>query len=139
MLHLCSHPRHYDTVGQLLSEDGPWYDDTVSYGYQNRLRTSLSLLAPDSSPWTESYGYDAAVILHYRTRSALADTPRVNAANELPTITRSGTLSVAGTTTTNATSVTVNSSAANRYSDTTFALGGFTLIDGNNPFTAVAQ
>ena len=25
----------YDTVGQVLSEDGPWADDTVNYTYQN--------------------------------------------------------------------------------------------------------
>jgi RHS repeat-associated protein len=50
----------YDATGQLLTEDGPWADDTVSYGYNNRLRTSLSLLAPNASPWTQSYSYDAA-------------------------------------------------------------------------------
>jgi RHS repeat-associated protein len=48
----------YDAVGQLLSEDGPWADDTVSYTYNNRLRGSLSVLAPNASAWTESYGYD---------------------------------------------------------------------------------
>jgi RHS repeat-associated protein len=46
---------------------------------------------------------------------------------------------VAGTTTTKATNVTVNGSAANRYSDATFALGGFTIVNGNNTFTAGAQ
>lgn len=29
----------YDQVGQLLSEDGPWSNDTVSYTYANRLRS----------------------------------------------------------------------------------------------------
>jgi YD repeat-containing protein len=50
----------YDAVGQLLSEDGPWVDDTVSYTYNNRLRSSLSVPAPNTLAWTESYGYDAA-------------------------------------------------------------------------------
>ena len=51
---------NYDAVGQLLSEDGPWANDTVSYTYNNRLRSGLSVLAPNASAWTESYGYDAA-------------------------------------------------------------------------------
>ena len=50
----------YDAAGQLLSEDGPWVDDTVSYVYTNRLRASLSLLQPNSSSWVQAYGYDAA-------------------------------------------------------------------------------
>ena len=51
---------NYDAVGQILSEDGPWANDTVSYTYNNRLRSGLSVLAPNASAWTESYGYDAA-------------------------------------------------------------------------------
>jgi RHS repeat-associated protein len=50
----------HDAVGQLLNEDGPWVDDTVSYTYANRLRTGLSVLAPNASAWTVSYAYDAA-------------------------------------------------------------------------------
>ena len=50
----------YDAAGQVLSEDGPWVDDTVSFVDSNRLRTGLSVLAPDASAWTQSYGYDAA-------------------------------------------------------------------------------
>jgi RHS repeat-associated protein len=45
---------------------------------------------------------------------------------------------VAGATTTNASSVTVNTLTADRYADNTFARAGFTLADGNNTFTAVA-
>src|SRR5207302_689426 len=30
----------------LASEDGPWASDTVSYNYQNQLRSGLTLLAP---------------------------------------------------------------------------------------------
>ncbi|HWW03186.1 MAG TPA: RHS repeat-associated core domain-containing protein [Candidatus Acidoferrum sp.] len=50
----------YNAAGQLLSEDGPWADDTVSYVYTNRLRASLSLVTPNASPWAQGYGYDGA-------------------------------------------------------------------------------
>jgi RHS repeat-associated protein len=50
----------YNTVGQLLSEDGPWADDTVSYTYANRLRASMSLLQPNASPWVQTYAWDLA-------------------------------------------------------------------------------
>ena len=50
----------YDRVSQLLSEDGPWDSDTVSYTISNRLRTGLSLQAPNASTWEQSYAYDAA-------------------------------------------------------------------------------
>ena len=76
----------------------------------------------------------------YRTNnSAFAQTFSVNTLNELTTVGRSGTFTVAGTTTTNATSVTINGSAASRYNDATFALGGFTLTNGNNAYTAIGQ
>jgi RHS repeat-associated protein len=51
---------NYDAVGQILSEDGPWANDTVSYTYNDRLRSGLSVVAPNASAWTESYGYDTA-------------------------------------------------------------------------------
>jgi RHS repeat-associated protein len=50
----------YDAAGQLLSEDGPWAYDTVNYTYANRLRTGLSLQAPNASAWSQGYGYDNA-------------------------------------------------------------------------------
>jgi hypothetical protein len=45
----------YDGVGQVLSENGPWTDDAVSYTYTNRLRTRTSVMAPDAAAWTQSY------------------------------------------------------------------------------------
>src|SRR5439155_1434025 len=36
----------FTTGGLLQSEDGPWPSDTVSYSYQNRLRTGLNLRRP---------------------------------------------------------------------------------------------
>jgi YD repeat-containing protein len=49
----------YDEAGQLLTEDGPWPSDTVTYAYTNRLRTGLSLAQPSASAWTNGYLYDA--------------------------------------------------------------------------------
>ena len=46
---------------------------------------------------------------------------------------------MAGTTTTNASSVTVNTLMAARYNDSTFAKEGFILADGNNTFTAIGS
>jgi len=252
----------YDAAGQILSEDGPWADDTVSYTYNNRLRASASVQAPNASPWTQSYGYDAAQRLtsitspagasgydynvgqsvspaslvrslslpngayitntydnvarllsttlkssshatinshsyqlnqasqrtqqvftagnhvdytyddigqlrsakgkesggatnrlheqlgyaydaagnlNYRTNNALIQTFNVNELNELTTGSRSGTLTVAGTTTSPATNVTVNAETAVLYGDATFAKDGFNVTDGTNTFTAIAK
>jgi RHS repeat-associated protein len=249
----------YDAAGQLPSEDGPWADDTVSYTYNNRLRASLSVLAPNADAWVESYGYDAAKRLtnvtsvaggafayaydptrhlqaglltlpngahitntydsvarllstalidsrgtnldsyaygynqasqrtnvlrtaadlvnytydnigqlqtakgkesggttnrlneqlgytydaagnlNWRTNNALVEAFNVNSLNELTTATNAGTLTVAGTTTSQATNVTVNSYTAALYSDYTFAKDGFTVANGNNTFTAIAE
>ena len=85
------------------------------------------------------YAYDAANNLSVRTNNALVQTFNANNLNELTTITRTGTLTVAGTTSSAATNVTVNGSAASRYGDNTFALAGFTVTNGNNTFTAIAQ
>jgi hypothetical protein len=47
--------------GSLLSEDGLWADDTVSYSYTaNRLRSGLSLAHPSASAWSQTYAHDAA-------------------------------------------------------------------------------
>jgi len=248
----------YDPAGQLLSEGGLWSSDTVSYNYANRLRTGLSLLAPNADPWSQSYAYDpakrltslaspagtfqyaydalrstlpaqislpngafitnkydnvarmlstklmnssgtaldsqgyaynpgsqrtaetnllgdyrnytydnigqlksanakepggvtnrlqeqfgyaydAAGNLNWRTNNALLQAFNVNSLNELTTETNSGTLTVAGTTTSAATNVTVNGVIAANYLDATFAKDGFTLTNGNNTFTAIAQ
>ena len=53
---------HYSYANnRLASEDGPWAEDTVSYSYQYAgPRSGLTLLQPNASPWTQSYGYDAA-------------------------------------------------------------------------------
>src|SRR5579872_4259052 len=58
--------------------------------------------------------------------------------NELSNSTRSGTLTVEGTTGAPATNVTVNGSSAVLYSDNTFTEAGFTVTNGSNNFTAIA-
>ena len=60
----------YDAAGQLLSEDGPWTSDTVSYSYANRLRTALNVSAPNASAWTQGYSYDSARRLYNITSQA---------------------------------------------------------------------
>lgn len=248
----------YTSGGQLLSEDGPWTSDTVSYSYNNRRRSSLSVVAPNAPPWRQSYGYDAAgrltnivspagpfgysfdveqasspvaisllgssyitntydalarlastrlvdyshqmVLnahsygydlagqrtgvtntsgdyrlytydrigqlktargyesngsprdhekhgyaydgagnLNYRTNNALVHSFSLNSLNELTSVGRSGTLTVAGTTTSEATDVTVNGQSATRYADRSFSKTGYSLTDGTNTFTAIAQ
>jgi RHS repeat-associated protein len=84
------------------------------------------------------YAYDSAGNLFRRTNNALVDTFNVNDLNELTTSTHAGTLTVAGTTTSAATNVTVNGLAASLYQDATFAKDGFTVTNGNNSFRAVA-
>lgn len=50
---------HSFTWGALAGEDGPWAQDTVSYAYNDSLlRQSLTLLQPNASAWTQSYGHD---------------------------------------------------------------------------------
>ena len=49
----------YSKTDQVLTEDGPWANDVVTYSYTNRLRKSLSLAQPYASAWQQSYTYDA--------------------------------------------------------------------------------
>src|ERR1044071_3750087 len=51
----------YTSFGTMLAEDGPWSNDTVTYSYKaNHLLASLSLQAPNSSSWVQTYDYDNA-------------------------------------------------------------------------------
>ena len=60
----------YHANGQLGSEDGPWADDTVSYSYNNGLRSGLSLLQPGAGAWAQSLFYDPAKRLETVTSPA---------------------------------------------------------------------
>jgi hypothetical protein len=44
----------------LLTKDGPWASDTVTYTYDNGLRATLSLAQPGGvAAGSQAYGYDA--------------------------------------------------------------------------------
>src|SRR6266571_4181271 len=75
----------YYAGGLLATEDGPWASDTVSYTYNNRLRTSLSLQQPTGS-WTNGYTWDAAHRLSTETSPAGTFTynHKVGQASSLP-------------------------------------------------------
>ena len=52
----------YTSASDLLTEDGPWTSDTVTYTYGSsvpHLRTALGLQQPSGS-WTNGLAYDAA-------------------------------------------------------------------------------
>ncbi len=63
----------------------------------------------------------------------------MNELNQLSNITRSGTLTVSGATSTNASSVTVNGASASLYDDRTFAKDGLTITNGVNAYTAAGS
>ena len=116
----------YDSIGQLTNASGREANSTL------RLQEQFG------------YGYDAAGNLNTRTNNGLVQTFGVNALNELTTGSRSGTLTVAGATTATATNVSVTDGTMTQgtylYGDAAFATtNGFTLVNGNNTFTATAQ
>lgn len=116
--------------------------DYRNYTYDNigQLRTAFGFEASGASRLNEQHGYayDPAGNLNHRTNNALVQIFTVDALNQLSTINRSGTLTVAGNTTTAATNVTVNSLTATRYTDKTWAKDGFPLVNGTTNFTAIA-
>jgi RHS repeat-associated protein len=111
----------YDSVGQLTS----WI--AKESGGTPRQNEQLG------------FGYDAAQNLHSRTSGGLSQTFNTDAANELTSVTRSGTFTLSGATPAPATSVTVNGNAAQTYGDFTFASTNNTLANGANTFTVIAQ
>jgi RHS repeat-associated protein len=118
--------------------------DYVDYGYDSigQLRTAIGKEPGGSTNrLNEQFGYryDFGGNLLHRTNNALIQNFQLNALNQVPTATRTGTLTVAGITTRGATNVTVNALAAARYADNTFAKDAFALVDGTNTFTAVGQ
>ena len=111
----------YDEIGQVVSAVGRELGGGV------RLHENLG------------YAYDLAGNLNYRTNHALVQTFNHNSLNELTTVSRAGTLTVAGAASSPAASVAVNGLSATLYGDNTFARAGFSLVDGTNAFTAVGQ
>ena len=51
---------NYTETGQIQSENGPWENDIVSYGYNQGLRSTLTLEQHGASPWSQTYGYSSA-------------------------------------------------------------------------------
>jgi RHS repeat-associated protein len=120
--------------------------DYVDYSYdKERLTSALGKESGGSTRLNEQlwYVYDSAGNLKRRTNNAFAQVFTVTAVNQLSNSTRSGTLTVAGWTTTAATNVSVRSASATNnaslYADKTFAATNFSLVDGSNTFTAVAS
>ena len=116
----------YDKIGQLTSAYG--VEANAALRYNERF----------------VYAYDAAGNLKQRTypsgnSNPLTEAFQVNSMNELVRVTNSGSLTVAGTTTSQATNVTVNTSNALLYADATFASTGHPWVSGNNTYTAIAK
>jgi RHS repeat-associated protein len=117
----------YDAAGQLRSAMG-----AEAGGTTNRIHERIG------------YAYDAAGNLQQRTNNLLVQSFSVDNLNQLTGASRSGSLTVAGVTTVDATSVTVADNGnspvgALRYADRTFARTNVALLDGGNSFIATAQ
>jgi RHS repeat-associated protein len=118
--------------------------DFRNYAYDNagELTSAIGKELNGVTPrWQEQfgYGYDAAGNLNIRTNNTLVQNFAVNTLNELTIITNAGRLTVSGTTTSPATGVTVNTSNALMYADTTFASTNQPWVSGNNSYMAIAH
>ena len=86
--------------------------------------------------FVETYAYDAAGNLNYRTNNTLVENFQVNSVNELTNGTNGGRLTVMGTTSSQATNVSVNGTNALLYGDATFAATNMPLTTS---YTAIAK
>jgi RHS repeat-associated protein len=112
----------YDNIGQLVKANG------YEAGGTPRLNEQFG------------YGYDAAWNLNRKTNNALIETFNVNNRNELTTVSRSGTLTVAGSVSGSPTSFSVSGySGAAIYGDGSWVQPGVTILSGANTFTATAS
>jgi RHS repeat-associated protein len=124
----------------------------INYTYDNigQLKTASGIEPDGVTPRLQEqfgYAYDSAWNLISRTNNALIKTFTVNDLNEITTNSLGGTYTVAGSATepssssapNGVSSVMVNGGAANLYGDGSFAAPGFSLVDGNNTFTAIGQ
>ncbi|HKW28069.1 MAG TPA: RHS repeat-associated core domain-containing protein, partial [Verrucomicrobiae bacterium] len=121
-----------------------WGKHRTKYAYDNEGELTSAIgkeTGGMTNRWQEQLGYtyDGAGNLNYRTNNGLLGAFSVNNLNELTTITNGGPLTVAGTTTTPATNVTVNTSNAFLYADSTFASTNQPWVSGSNTFTAIAK
>jgi len=116
---------------------------TVSVGF-DKIGQITSWLASETNGTARmnerlGWAYDAAHNLHTRTNDDLVQTFTTDAADQLTSVTRTGTFTLSGATPAPATSVTVNGNAAQTYGDFTFARTNNSLADGNNTFAIIAQ
>jgi RHS repeat-associated protein len=109
----------YDPIGQLISDLA-----AELAGSTNRMNEQLR------------YAYDAAGNLNYRTNNTLVENFAVSSLNELTTGTNGGRLTVMGTTSSQATNVSVNGTNALLYGDATFASTNMPLTTS---YTAIAK
>jgi RHS repeat-associated protein len=110
----------YDNINQILSWNAQELDGTP------RLNEQLG------------FAYDKADNLQTRISGNLTQTFTADAADQLASVTRSGTLTLSGVTPAPALNLTVNGQAAARYADMTFAATNLTLANGANTFTVIA-
>jgi RHS repeat-associated protein len=108
----------------------------------------VARVLPDGTTWYTWYrldawdrAYDAAGNLNWRTNYALVQAFNVNNLNELTTATNTGTITIAGTTTSSATNVTVSgtgltSGSASLYADCTWARTNASRPGGSASYTA---
>ena len=109
----------YDPIGQITSDLA-----AELAGSTNRMNEQLR------------YAYDAAGNLNYRTNNTLVENFAVNSLNELTNGTNGGRLTVMGTTSSQATNVSVNGTNALLYGDATFASTNMPLTTS---YTAIAR
>ena len=138
---LDAHDYAYNLAHQVTNQvrvDGSW----VAYTYDDvgRLRTATGRESGGTTRLNEKLGwdYDTAGNLAFRTNNALVEGFAADGLNRLTQVSRGGTLTVAGTTGSGASSVTVNGLTASLYGDGTFAKDGFVPVDGTNTFAAAA-
>lgn len=138
---LNSHAYVYDDASQRATH--PRIDSSVvTYGYDNIGQLTSAYAAHGATNrWHErlTYVYDKAGNLSNRVANGFTNTWTVDALDQLLTYSRpTATLTVAGSITMPATSVTVNSGGAQLFADNTFVRTNMTLSNGANTFTAVA-
>ncbi len=132
----------YDSQGR-LTKTTRFDASQMSYGYDGlgQLTVAQAKESGGAARLNEQFGYayDVPLNLVARTNNQLVLTVTADARDRLQTIARSGTLTVAGSSSSAATNVTVNGTNTTRYGDNTFALSGVAITNGNNSFTAIGQ
>jgi len=86
-----------------------------------------------------AWAYDPAHNVHSRTNGNLSQTFISDAANQLTSVSRTGSFTMSGATPAPAASVLVNGLPAQTNGDFTFARTNLTLANSNNTFTIIAQ